>query len=164
MTISERAAYVKGLVAGLSLDGDSAEGKAIMALCDLCDELAAEIKHISLRAGALEQALEDVNEYVDAIDSDRKRRRNGDFEDARGSRGRKATKSGRSLFDDDDDYDDDDDDDDDALYQITCPKCGADCIFTDDDVIGEDGVICPECGEVIKWDIGEEAEEEETED
>ncbi|MCR5783876.1 MAG: hypothetical protein K6G90_14210 [Clostridia bacterium] len=161
MTISERAAYVKGLVAGLPLDGDSAESKAIMALCDLCDELAAEIKHISLRAGALEQALEDVNEYVDAIDSDlftveEKLDLNDLLEDF-----------GSGLdddYDDEYDYDDDDDDDDDALYQITCPKCGSDCIFTDDDVIGEDGVICPECGEVIKWDIGEEAEEEESED
>ncbi len=161
MTISERAAYVKGLVAGLSLDGDSAEGKAIMALCDLCDELATEIKHISLRAGALEQALEDVNEYVDAIDSDlftveEKLDLNDLLEDFGGGLD--------DDYDDEYDYDDDDDDDDDALYQITCPKCGADCIFTDDDVIGEDGVICPECGEVIKWDIGEEAEEEETED
>lgn len=161
MTISERAAYVKGLVAGLSLDGDSAEGKAIMALCDLCDDLAAEIKHISLRAGALEQALEDVNEYVDAIDSDlftveEKLDLNDLLEDFGGGLD--------DDYDDEYDYDDDDDDDDDALYQITCPKCGADCIFTDDDVIGEDGVICPECGEVIKWDIGEEAEEEETED
>ncbi len=159
MTISERAAYVKGLVAGLSIDGNSPEGKAINALVELCDELAAEIKHISLRAGALEQSLEDVNDYVDAIDSDL-------FTVEESLNLNDSLEEFDDDLDDLDDLDDDYDYDDesDAIYQVTCPKCGTECLFSEDDIIGEDGVICPECGEVIKWDIGEETEEEESED
>ncbi len=155
MTISERAAYVKGLIDGLPIDGDSAEGKAIKALCDLCGELADEIKLISLRAGALEQSVEEVNDYVDAIDSDLFTVEEAlDLQDPLDS------------LDDLDDYDDYDDDDDGDMYQITCPKCGTGCIFADDDIIGEDEVICPECGEVIKLGLVEEssAEDAETED
>ena len=146
MTISEKAAYVKGLVEGLSIAADSAEGKAINALCDLCADLASELQRQSVRAGALEQGLEEVNDYVDAIDSDL-------F----------TVEKMLDIDDDLDDFIDYDDGDDEDIYQTTCPECGSDCFFTEDDIREDDSVICPVCGAAI-GDLGFGADPEDDEE
>ena len=46
MTLNEKAAYLKGLCEGLTFDKNSAEGKLLVALVDLCSEMADEIVRI----------------------------------------------------------------------------------------------------------------------
>ena len=144
MTISEKAIYIKGYLDGLSLDADSAEYKALKTICDFCGDLASELQRQSVRADAIEQSVGDLNEYVDAIDSDL-------F----------AVEKVLDIPDDLDDFGDDDDAEDEDVYQTTCPKCGSECFFTEDDIREDDSVICPVCGAAIedlgfKADAGEE--------
>ena len=70
MTVSEKSIYIKGYIDALSLDPDSAVAKAIKTVCDFCGELAAELQRQSVRAGGFEKTIDDMKEYVDAIDSD----------------------------------------------------------------------------------------------
>lgn len=62
-----------------------------------------------------------------------------------------------------DEYDDDECDcgcEDDDLYEITCPKCN-NSITVDFDVIAAGGILCPNCGEPLEFDLSALEDEEE---
>ncbi len=62
-----------------------------------------------------------------------------------------------------DEYDDDECDcgcEDDDLYEITCPKC-SNSITVDFDVIAAGGILCPNCGEPLEFDLSALEDEEE---
>ena len=63
MTLTEKAAYLKGLASGLSLDETKPETKLINAMIDLIDDIA-------LTVADLDDELAVVTEQVDLIDED----------------------------------------------------------------------------------------------
>ena len=63
MTLTEKAAYLKGLASGLALDEAKPETKLINALIDLIDDIA-------LTVADLDDELAVVAEQVDLIDED----------------------------------------------------------------------------------------------
>lgn len=63
MTLTEKAAYLKGLASGLALDENKPETKLINALIDLVDDIA-------LTVADLDDELAVVSEQVDLIDED----------------------------------------------------------------------------------------------
>lgn len=63
MTLTEKAAYLKGLANGLALDESKSETKIINALIDLIDDIA-------LTVADLDDELTVVSEQVDLIDED----------------------------------------------------------------------------------------------
>ena len=46
MTINEKAIYLKGLADGLNFDKETAEGKLIAALIDLCADMAKKLDEV----------------------------------------------------------------------------------------------------------------------
>ena len=63
MNLTEKAAYIKGLVEGLGLDENTKEGKVIKAIVDLLDD-------VTLSVSDLEDSVAEIGEQVDAIDED----------------------------------------------------------------------------------------------
>ena len=63
MTVTEKAAYLKGLAEGLNLEESKPETKLINAMIDVIDELA-------LSVADLEDAVDMLTEQVDAVDED----------------------------------------------------------------------------------------------
>ena len=63
MTIKERAAYIKGMMDGMSFAADSDEKKLISAIVDLLSDMAEEIEDIHEDSAY-------VNEYVEELDED----------------------------------------------------------------------------------------------
>ncbi len=63
MTLTEKAAYLKGLASGLALDESKPETKLINAMIDLIDDIA-------LTVADLDDELAVVTEQVDLIDED----------------------------------------------------------------------------------------------
>ena len=63
MTLTEKAAYLKGLANGLALDENKPETKLINAMIDLIDDIA-------LTVADLDDELAVVSEQVDLIDED----------------------------------------------------------------------------------------------
>ena len=128
MTLTEKAAYIKGLAEGLNLDKESAEGKLIGALIDIVADIAAA-------QSETDEDLEYLNDYIEEIDEDL-----GAVEE-------------ELYFDEDyDDYDDlNDDEDYDGedceYYEMECPSCGEVICF--DDSLVMDEITCPACGEKI---------------
>ena len=76
-------------------------------------------------------ALHEINEQLDAVDED-------------------LAALEEDFYEDDDDYADDDDDD--FCYQVECPKCN-DIIYLDDEMIDEGGIVCPNCGQELEFDV-----------
>jgi hypothetical protein len=139
MTLTEKAAYIKGLAEGLGLDENKPETKIINALLDLIDDL-------SLTVSDLEDELVLVGEQVDAVDEDL---------DALES----------YVYDDDDcdcdcDCDCCCDDDDDEFFEVECPACG-EVINVDEGILESGSIECPNCGENLEFDIEYEDEEDE---
>ena len=133
MTVIEKVAYLKGLADGLKLSDETAEGKVLLNVVDVLQDMALSITD-------LEDAVEELGETVDVIDEDLE-----DVEDI--------------VYDEDedDDYDDDDDydeydDDDEALYEVVCPTCG-DTICLDESMLCEGEITCPNCHEKLEFDL-----------
>ena len=129
MTLTEKVAYLKGLAEGLDLDKNSKEAKLFEAIFDILEDMALTVTDI-------DEDLSACEDMVDAIDADLE-----DLEDY--------------IFDDDD-CDCCDDDccccDDDELYEVECPLCGEE-ILLDDEMLDEEVIECPGCGEKLELDI-----------
>lgn len=61
--IKESVAYLQGLTRGLQLNEDTAEGKIIIKMLDVMEDMAADVM-------ALHTSQSDLEEYVVAIDGD----------------------------------------------------------------------------------------------
>ena len=147
MTISEKSAYLKGLMDGLKLSTETDEGKMIAAIVDLLGDLTRKVTDIEDTTIAISDELDEIEEDLDAIE---------DF-----------------IMDDEDDYEDDEDmdwddedeeyeegfdfgDEDTTIYEVEC-ACG-EIIDFDEETLEKGSMICPNCGETLEVSV--EADEE----
>ena len=63
MTLTEKLAYIKGLAEGLGVDETTKEGKVLLALVDLLDDVTTAVSE-------LESDMDQAYEELDAIDED----------------------------------------------------------------------------------------------
>lgn len=63
MKITEKTAYLKGLLEGLSIDGNKPEGKLLSAVIDTLDAMAQEV-------AGLTSETEHLEDYLDELDYD----------------------------------------------------------------------------------------------
>ena len=154
MTISEKAAYLKGLMDGLKLDTDSDEGKMFSAIVELLGDVTRTLSDVEETTIAISDELDEIEEDLDAIE---------DY-----------------ILDDEDDYDDDDDDDDDyedddfdflddededeegfdfgdedtTVYEVQC-SCG-NIIDFDEETLEKGSIVCDKCGETLEFSLEDE--------
>lgn len=131
MTVTEKAAYLKGLAEMAHFDGDTDEVKIIKALVDTIDEMALSIAD-------LEDEVAMLTEQVDAVDEDL-----GDLEEY--------------VYDDECDDDDECDGCDGDYYEVECPACG-EKICLEESMLDEDSIECPNCGETLEFDFDDECD------
>ena len=155
MTISEKSAYLKGLMDGLKLNTESDEGKMIAAIVDLLGDVTKRVTDIEETTIAISDELDEIEEDLDAIE---------DY-----------------ILDDEDDYDfgDDDDeldwddedeldeedpeegfefgDEDSTIYEVEC-ACG-EIIDFDEETLEKGSIVCPNCGETLEFSLDDEDEE-----
>ena len=152
MTISEKSAYLKGLMDGLKLSTETDEGKMIAAIVDLLGDLTKKVTDIEDTTIAISDELDEIEEDLDAIE---------DF-----------------IMDEDDEWDDEEDEDDSwdgwdeddeegfdfgdedsTIYEVEC-ACG-EIINFDEETLEEGSIICPNCGETLEFTFEDEEEDEE---
>ena len=155
MTISEKSAYLKGLMDGLKLNTESDEGKMIAAIVDLLGDVTKRVTDIEETTIAISDELDEIEEDLDAIE---------DY-----------------ILDDEDDYDfgDDDDeldwddedeldeedpeegvefgDEDSTIYEVEC-ACG-NVIDFDEEVLESGSIVCPKCGETLEFSFEDEEDQ-----
>ena len=147
MSLTEKLAYIKGLVEGLELEPTTKEGKVLLALVDLMDDVTQSVAQ-------LESDMEQAFDELDAIDEDLT-----DVEDALWE----DDEDECDCCDCDDDWDDEDEcccghdhDEDDlfdgGIYEITCPKCG-EIVCMDEEMLFSPDCGCPNCGTSFEVDF-----------
>ncbi len=141
-TITEKVAYLKGLVEGMDIDQTTKEGKVLTAVMDVLNDLATTLED-------LEDYTAELTEQVDAIDEDLDLLESDYYED----------------WEEDDDYcdgccEDCDEDCGDEFYDVTCPSCDT-TFCVDEETLLEGGIECPNCGENLEFEIEEDEEVEE---
>ena len=155
MTISEKAAYLKGLMDGLELDTEKAEGKMIAAIVDLLGDVTRRLTDVEETTIAISDELDEIEEDLDAIE---------DF----------IMDEEDDEWDDDEDYEDDFDDEYDeddfedegfdfgdeetTIYEVKC-ACGS-IINFDEETLEEGSITCPECGELLEFTLDEDEVDE----
>lgn len=131
--ISEKVAYLDGLMEGLSIQDDK-YAKIFTAIVDALDLIAEEMSDHDDAIGDLEESVDEIFENLDEYD---------DF-----------------LYGDEEEEDEEDGFDDDDFFEIVCPNCGETIYFDQDMLDTPDGLICPNCNEPIELHIPEKDSEE----
>jgi hypothetical protein len=173
MTLTERAAYIKGLAEGLELDAQTKEGKIIAALLELCSDMAAEIADIKEDIEEIDDDLNYLDEYVEELDDDLQAVE--DYLDEELDEELEEELDDEDIdfeddFDDEDDFCDGDctlcdgcpDDGEGEFYEIVCPSCGEVVCF--DESLDPEEMICPNCHEKFGCIVDEEDYKALTED
>ena len=154
MTINEKAAYLKGLMEGLQLDTEKAEGKMIAAIVDLLGDVTKKLTNVEDTTIAISDELDEIEEDLDAIEDFIMDEDEDDYEDD-------------DYEDDFDDYDVEDfeeegfdfGDEDTTIYEVKC-ICG-NVIAFDEETLEAGSIVCDECGETLEFTFDDEDEDEE---
>jgi len=158
MTISEKAAYLKGLMDGLNLDTEKAEGKMIASIVELLGDVTRKLTDIEDTTIAISDELDEIEEDLDAIEDyilDEEEDEDEDWVNP--------------LWNDDDEEDDWDDEDeyeegfeygdeDSIIYEVKC-ACG-NVINFDEETLEKGSIVCDQCGETLEFSFDEDDEEE----
>lgn len=155
MTISEKSAYLKGLMDGLKLDTESNEGKMIAAIVDLLGDMTRKVTDIETTTIDISDELDEIEEDLDAIEDYILDEEDDDDYD-----------------DDEDDYDDEDEDEDESdedgeegfdfgdedstIYEVQC-TCG-NIIDFDEETLEKGSIVCPKCGETLEFSLEDDEE------
>ena len=68
MTINEKSAYLKGLMDGLKLNTETAEGQMIAAIVELLGDITKKVTNIEDTTIAISDELDEIEEDLDAIE------------------------------------------------------------------------------------------------
>ena len=155
MTISEKSAYLKGLMDGLKLDTETNEGKMIATIVDLLGDVTKKVADIEDTTIAISDELDEIEDDLDSIedyildeDDDED---DDEYED----------------YDDEDDAEDEDEedgeegfdfgDDDTTIYEVKC-SCG-NIIDFDEDTLESGSIVCDRCGETLEFTFDDDDEQ-----
>ncbi len=148
MELSNKAAYLQGLVDGLGVDESTKEGKIIKAMSALLAEMAEALEGMDEDLSRAYDQINDLSDELEDLEAD--------------------------LYEDEDDEDDEDEDDEDdeedaddandddiasePFYEVACPNCGETVYVSEDDLdAGE--ANCAHCG--VTFEVALEGDEEE---
>ena len=131
MEITEKVAYLKGLMEGMKIDTETNEGKILSAMVDILEDIGLELED-------LKADQEELYDGLDAVSEDQE-----DVEDA---------VFGEDDEDEEDVYEYEEPEEDEDCYATTCPTC-EETIYFDESVLEDGEVICPNCGEKLEFDM-----------
>ncbi|NLC78703.1 MAG: hypothetical protein GX683_03130 [Ruminococcaceae bacterium] len=133
MGLTEKVAFLKGLIEGSDLQLDEKNKKILDAMVEILDDLAGTVSDMDDDLSSLYEDVDNICDELDDIEEDLD-----------------------TLFDEDEDEECDCDDE--FMYDVTCEGCGETICVDEDTILGGE-VICPSCGEKIEIDVDCECED-----
>ena len=150
MTLSEKSAYLKGLMEGMKLSTETDEGKMIAAIVELLGDVTKTLGDVQETTIAISDELDEIEDDLDAIEDFIMSMDEDEYDD---------------YEDDDEDFDFDDleegfdfGDEESTIYEVTC-ACG-EVIAFDEETLEEGSIVCENCGEVLEFSFDDEDEED----
>lgn len=141
MTVTEKAAYLKGLMEGMKLDKESDQGKLFAAIADLLEDL-------SLSVADLEDETSAMREYIDELDTDM-------------STLESAVYDGEEDEEEDEEHDCINCDEEECVVSLECPACGEEIFIEACELEDCEQLECPSCGQMLDVVCEERIDEEE---
>ena len=143
--LAEKVAYLKGLAEGMKVDADTAEGKMIVKILDVLEEMSENIEGLTEEVTDNEERLDDLEDFADEVFEIL-------YDDGHGD----GCSCGHDCDcdcdrdDEDDEYDFlddyDEDGDDPEFYEVVCPHCDEKVYFDvescSDRCIGSVCILC----------------------
>ena len=148
MELSNKAAYLQGLVDGLGVDESTKEGKIIKAMSALLAEMAEALEGMDEDLSRAYDQINDLSDELENLEADLYEDEDDDEDE------------GDEDEDDEEDADDANDDDiaSEPFYEVACPNCGETVYVSEDDLdAGE--ANCAHCG--VTFEVALEGDEEE---
>ena len=154
MTISEKSAYLKGLMDGLNLNTEPNEGKMIAAIVDLLGDVTRRLADVEETTIAISDELDEIEEDLDAIE-DYILDDEDDLDDYE-----EDEDDDLDFSDDDEEYEEGFDfgDEDSIIYEVEC-ACG-EIINFDEETLEKGSMSCPNCGETLEFSLEDDEDEE----
>ena len=149
MTISEKAAYLKGLMDGLQLDKEKPEGQMISAIVDLLGDVTRRLADVEETTIAISDELDEIEEDLDAIEDFILDDEEDDWDDENEE---------DFDFEDEEDYEEGFDfgDEETTVYEVKC-ACG-EIIDFDEETLEKGSILCPNCGENLEFTFDDDEE------
>ena len=124
MTVTEKVAYLRGILDASELSEDAKETRIFKAIADVLDDLAMTVSDLEDGFSELSEQIDAVDEDLDALEQD---------------------------YYDDEEYEDEDDDE---FVEVKCPNCGEtlefDLQYADECGCEDDSCACEECGHDVE--------------
>ena len=180
MELSNKAAYLQGLVDGLGVDESTKEGKIIKAMSALLAEMAEALEGMDEDLSRAYDQINDLSDELEDLEADL------DEEDADDANDDDIASEpfyevacpncGETVYVSEDDLDageancahcgvtfevalegDEEEPDKDApvQYEVTCPDCGTTAVFEEEELL-EGEPKCPNCGKPLDFEVTEE--------
>lgn len=165
MTISEKSAYLKGLMEGLKLDTESDNGKMFAAIVDLLGDVTRTLSNVEETTIAISDELDEIEDDLDAIEDFIMDMDEDDYDDDEDDEDDDDDDEDYEYVDDDEDDDEDGDegfdfgDEDSTIYEVVC-TCG-NVIDFDEETLEKGSIVCPNCGETLEFSVDADEETEE---
>ena len=147
MTVSEKTAYLNGLLEGLSITKDTNEGKMLYAIVDALNAISSDVTSLNEISEQLSEEVDDIYEELECIEDD--------LDVIFDQDGEHSCTCGKC----DDEYEDGENDGSDEVYEIECPACGKNVVL-DEKMLEQGKINCPECGEELEIDLSDLDDEE----
>lgn len=130
MELTEKAAYIKGLMDGMNIDASTNEGKVLRAMSELLCEITAAVAELDNDMSAVYDQVDELDETMDAL---------------------------LELDDEDEEADEDEADEELAEdeYELTCPGCGA-INVVDEETLMNERIYCGNCGAELNIEFEDE--------
>lgn len=144
--VSKKVAYLKGMAEGMNLQEDSMQNRLILRMLEALEEISEELE-------AIEARQDEVEQYIDELDSDL-----GDVEEFLfGEEDEEedcGCGCGHHHHHDEDEWDDEEDDEEDEddgidFIEYECPHCKTSVYYDQEAFDLEEEHLCPECGKEL---------------
>jgi hypothetical protein len=171
MTLTEKTAYLKGLMDGMNLNKEDNTGKLLAAIIETLDEMALTVEDLDDTMDSVCDELEMIEEAIDEIDEDMEAVDEDldticDIMDECGLIDEDECDGDCQSCDLECDLEDEDEDEEgepwdgeEEFYQLSCPTCGEELVI-DMEVLEKGEMKCPACGEELEFDTSALYEDE----
>ena len=155
MKLTEKIAYMKGLLDGMELDGSTKEGKAILQMAEVMEEMGVYIDDLQSQVDELTELCDLLDKDLGEVETDLYCDDDDDFDDDDDEEDDEDEdfEIGRVLPADYDDYayeDDDEEEFDEVQYVVNCPSC-EETVSLSERQLEEGSMVCPHCGELLEF-------------
>lgn len=142
MSYLKKFGFVKGLAEGLAIDEQTKEGRVLLAMIDLLEEMADALSELEDSHESLYEELQEVSQDVERLD-DTVEEMEECIENLNSGLGQIL-----SLLE----RDEEEDDESDTYYEVKCPKCGEEIVIGED-MLEEGSINCPKCKGLLEFDL-----------